>query len=338
MALCPAQELNLDKEETFVSTNSIGYHFKTLGGKQFWTDVRHCGGWRIQVNAISGHHRLLDSENRRHVSGSLEDCQRRINALLESGEIKRHQGRVVIVLHGLMRATGSMRKLAQYMRDEGNFAAVDFEYASTRKPVAYHAEALSQVIDSLGPEVTEINFVGHSMGNIVVRHYLNDVSKTNENRKNKFGRMVMIGPPNQGSRMATILHRSLMFKLIAGPAGIQLGKSWDKLKPNLTTPDFEFGIIAGGQSDRQKLSNYFLSGKDDFTVSVAETRLEGATDFLVKPLLHATMMRQPATLKATLCFLENGYFECPESREPIPMRSNEQPKKVDHGKTGQGSP
>ena len=323
-ALCFAQSPDSTNQTNHVFTKtlsrSIGNNWKTLGGKQFWTDIHHCGGWRIQENAVSGHYRLLDNENRRHHSGTFEDCLAQKNELLNSGKIVPHQGRVVIVLHGLIRTTGSMRRLAQYLRDESDFAAIDFEYASTRRPVAYHADALAKVIDSLGPDVTEISFVAHSMGNIVVRHFLADTKNRDFDRK--FGRMVMIGPPNQGSRMATMLRWSFLFKVIAGPAGIQLGAGWEKLEPHLVAPPFEFGIIAGGQSDRQKLSNFFLNGKDDFTVSVEETRLAGASDFMVQPLLHATMMSQPVTLKATLNFLEHGYFESPETRQPIPTHDD----------------
>lgn len=316
-----AQTFKSVSESNPVFTKLFGKNWKTLGGKQFWTDIHHCGGWRIQENAVSGHFRLLDHENRKQLSGTFQECLDRKNQLLNSGDMEPHQGRVVIVLHGLMRATGSMRKLAQYLRDYGDFAAVDFEYASTRRPVAYHAEALAKVIDSLGPDVTEINFVAHSMGNIVVRHFLADIEQRTLDRE--FGRMVMLGPPNQGSKMATVMRWSFLFNVIAGPAGIQLGAGWDKLEPHLATPNFEFGIIAGGQSERQKLSNYLLNGKDDFTVSVEETRLPGATDFMVRPLLHATMMSQAVTLKATLNFLENGYFESAEKRVPIPCASKE---------------
>lgn len=41
---------------------------KTMGGKVWWTDVKNRNGWRIQRNLISGHYRLLDSNNGRVVS------------------------------------------------------------------------------------------------------------------------------------------------------------------------------------------------------------------------------------------------------------------------------
>ena len=311
-----AQDQEYSGKQANVSVSSTAFNLKTLGGKQFWTDNYHYGGWRIQENAVSNHFRLLDPSNRRHYSGSYKDCLTKLDELKRTGTANPCKGRIVIVLHGLIRTTDSMRQLGKYLQDSGDFTSVDFEYASTRKPVAYHAAALSRVIESLGEEVTEINFVAHSMGNIVVRHYLADLQRAGKT-EDRFGRMVMIGPPNQGSRMARIMRWSLLFNVVAGAAGYELGYGWDELEAKLVTPKFDFGIIAGGQTETSKISNLFLNGKDDFTVSVEETKLPGAADFLIKPLLHATMMRKPVTLEATHRFLNHGYFVSEADRNPI---------------------
>ena len=193
------------------------------------------------------------------------------------------------------------------------------QYASTRKPVGDHAAALKSVIDGLGPDVTEINFICHSLGNIVVRRYLGDNTDSATGRQGdpRIKRMVMIGPPNQGSRMARVLKASFLFKTIAGVSGGQLALTWDKLEPTLATPAFEFGIIAGGQKDEAKFSNFILKGKDDFTVSLEETKLIGAHDFLVRPLFHSTMAHNPITMSAALNFFQNGYFVSEQERNPL---------------------
>ena len=180
------------------------------------------------------------------------------------------------------------------------------------------------MIDSLGSGVTEINFVAHSLGNIVVRRYLFDTTDATTQRQGdpRIKRMVMIGPPNNGSQLATFLSDSLVFNAIAGPSGTQMGDKWKYLEKTLAVPQFEFGIIAGGQADGSKLTNILVSGPDDFTVGVEETKLDGASDFLVRPLLHSTMMKQPVTLKATLSFLQKGYFISEDQRQPIPSDGN----------------
>ena len=295
---------------------------KTFGGKQFWTDVQFTSGWKIQQNVLTEHYRLLDPKKVRHAWGDFDACQSHLAKLLNEGEVKPNSGRVVIVLHGLIRSSNSMGVVADYLQSKSELTAINFEYASTRKSVSSHAAALGKLIHRLGDQVTEINFVGHSMGNIVVRRYLHGGFHKGFKVDPRIKRMVMIGPPNQGSQMARLLKRSLIYKAVAGAAGSQMGETWEHLEKKLATPDFEFGIIAGGQSDEnESISNFFVRGKDDFTVGVEETKLPGASDFLVRPLLHSTMMKQPVTLKATLSFLENGYFTTAAAREPLAKKA-----------------
>jgi pimeloyl-ACP methyl ester carboxylesterase len=299
----------------------------TLGGQQFWTDVRHAGGWRIQGNSETGHYRLLDPKDVRHAYGNRIHCDQTLDRLIVDGQAKQYSGKVVIVLHGLIRTKNSMQPMSDYLHQHGDFTSINFQYASTRKNVGYHAVALKSVMESLGPQVTEIDFIGHSLGNIVVRRYLGDNTdpQTGQQGDPRLKRMVMLAPPNQGSKMARILKTSLLFKTIAGVSGSELSQSWDKLEPTLAIPAFEFGIIAGGQENREDLSNFVLKGKDDFTVSVEETKLAGAHDFLVQPLLHSTMMHQPEVLQASLDFLQKGWFESQQTRSPLPKQLVPQP-------------
>lgn len=268
--------------------------------------------------------RLIDPKNVRHAWGNQAHCNMEFDAFVASGVIKPHSGSVVIVLHGLMRTHRSMEKLADYA-DKNGFQSILFQYASGRDEVAEHAARLREVVDSLGPEVTEINFVAHSLGNIVIRHYLADTadSRTGEQGDQRIHRIVMIGPPNQGSEMARLLKNSVLFNAIAGKSGSQLSKSWEELKQNLVTPSCEFGIIAGVGDEKKLVKNFVLQGPSDFTVSLKETRLNGASDFLVAPFYHTTMMHQPQTLEATIRFLKHGYFISEEKQQPIPTTKSD---------------
>lgn len=309
----------VEKPKSSDKTWRINLKLKTLGGQQFWTDLRHASGWRIQRNEVSGHHRLLDSENYRIAAGTYERCESALEEALTAGDAKVHEGKVVIVLHGLIRSRRSMSKMAKHLEKSG-YEVINVEYASTRKEVAVHAKALESIVEHLGSKVTEIHFVAHSMGNLVIRHYLADTeSATGKQGDSRIGRIVMIGPPNQGSRMARILKNNFLFTSIAGASGVQLSTRWEDLESRLATPVMEFGIVAGAQSEeRKRWSNFVLDGPDDFTVSFEETRLPGATDTLTMPLLHSTMMKQPAVLKATESFLRNGFFISKAKKTPIP--------------------
>jgi pimeloyl-ACP methyl ester carboxylesterase len=292
---------------------------KTFGGMQFWSDVRCIGGWKIQRNSSTGHHRLLRPDGTRMAWGNLPHCDQELGQQVNAGVVQRESGKVVILLHGLMRASNSMSLLGDHLAAHGDYSVIDFEYASTRENIDVHAADLKAVIDRLGPGVTEINFVGHSLGNIVVRHYLGDQRNTNLGRDKRIKRMVMLGPPNQGSRMARIAKDSLLFKTITGASGRELATSWELVEPKLAIPDFEFGIIAGGQDKEEDWDNFMLKGPDDFTVALKEAKLAGAHDLLVRPLLHSNMMKQPIVLESTLRFFEDGYFLSKKERRPIPV-------------------
>ena len=277
---------------------------KTGGGMQFWTDLKNVSGWRIQQNSETGHCRLIDPTLVRRAWGNFAHCQQSLDQRIQAGKVVRPAGPVVILLHGLVRTSNSMDVMEKHLQGQG-FTTVNFGYASSRKPVGEHAVALKSVIDGLGDQVTDIHFVAHSLGNIVIRRYLHDTTDVQTGLKGdpRVRRIVMLGPPNQGSKVAKTFGNNPLFRTCAGKCGDQLAGDWGQLSTGLATPSGEFGIIAGGQ-ENEAYSNFLLAGKDDYTVSVEETKLPGASDFLVRPLLHGTMMNQPIVLEATTRFFQ----------------------------------
>jgi pimeloyl-ACP methyl ester carboxylesterase len=312
--------------------SKLNFELPTLGGSQYWSDVRVVGEWKIQRNAATEHHRLIDDKDIRRAWGTREQCEFVLQAEMDDQRVKPVSGRVVILLHGLLRSSDSMDHLSKYLQDQGGYQVINFAYASSAASIEVHAADLKSVIDGLGPEVTEINFVAHSMGNIVVRHYLKSLEQAREKPPAPFGRMVMLAPPNQGSHRAKNLATATrMFEKVAGPSGLQLGVEWDELAPQLATPSFEFGIIIGAKEESEEaeddddfdfqdmLAKFKNSGlkPHDFTVSVDEAKLDGAKDFMVGPFFHWDIKYRPQAMRQTLVFLEFGRFEdeVPETAE-----------------------
>jgi pimeloyl-ACP methyl ester carboxylesterase len=302
----------------------------TLGGKQFWADELFFHQWRIQRNAITGECRLLDEHNLRHASGTLEQCRAALLRIRRELRLPPMRGKVVLVLHGLTQSRSSMGKLCKYLEEHGDYTVLNVGYPSTQGGMADHARSLARIVENLDG-VEEINFVAHSMGNIVVRHYLADRAAkqsdgeeppggTGRRPAPRFGRMVMIGPPNHGARMALLLADNGLFKAVAGEAGQEFGRDWDKVAGKLATPDFEFGIVAGGKGDGHGY-NPLLPGDNDGTISVATTRLAGANDFILVPTMHSLLTGDARVMEYTLRFLQHGYFVSPEARQPV--RGNE---------------
>ena len=219
---------------------------------------------------------------------------------------------VVILLHGLGRSRSSWDSLETSLHRDG-FRVVDFGYASTRATIDEHADALHHVITHLD-NVEHISFVGHSLGNLVVRRYLAKYPpRANERPEHK--RMVMLGPPNQGAELARRLRDNAIFYLFGGEPGQQLAREWQDVEPLLATPEFEFGILAGGEDS--DFSNPLVRGEDDLIVSLEETRLPGAVDFRHVESMHTFMPWNEEVMRMTRHFLAEGNFESHATRQPI---------------------
>jgi Alpha/beta hydrolase of unknown function (DUF915) len=286
--------------------------------KYNWTDELVFHDWRIQRHVDNGRYRLLDGESVEHASGRFEDCERRLDEIKREQKLPAVRGKVVLVLHGLGRTRLSNQALVDFLREKAAYTVLSIGYASTREDVAAHARALSKVITNLGDQVTELNFVAHSLGNIVIRRYLAEQTDAAGNCKTdpRIKRIVMVGPPNNGAWMAELVGRSELFEKITGKSGRALARDWDTFCKSLCTPQCEFGIIAGGRGDGAGY-NPLLLGDDDLVIGVEEAKLEGARDFIVIEGMHAWMMHNPAVHAATLRFLEDGYFVSEEKRQPL---------------------
>jgi hypothetical protein len=290
----------------------------TLGGKQFWTDELVFHDWRIQRNAMTGHCRLLDEEDHRRAWGTFDQCRGEFEALRARANLPPLEGKVVVVLHGLGRTRSSMAGLCRFLEQDGEYTALSVSYASTRGSLDDHAAALSRVIGHLDQGVQEINFVAHSLGNLVIRRLLHAQYDDHGGAKvdPRIHRIVMLAPPNQGSRLAESLPKGMLVQWLGGASTMALADGWDDLQARLARPRCQFGIIAGGR-DNEVGRNALLEGDDDFVVGVEETKLVGARDFAVLPVLHTTIMNDPVVRRYVLRFLRHGYFRSEAERRPL---------------------
>ncbi len=292
---------------------------KTLGGRQFWGDVHFFHGWRIQHNVVMGHFRLLDGDDYRHASGTLDECRSKLDEIAEAQALAPMSGKAVILVHGIIRSSKSFRGMQQRLKQAG-YHVVGFDYPSTRVTIDDAADYLHRTIQSL-EGIEEINFVVHSMGGLVVRSYLG------KHRDERIGRMVMIGVPNLGARLADHLKGVYLFKTIYGPAGQQLVSDPAGFVSKLSTPDFEFAIISGGRGNIRGY-NPMIPGDDDGTVSVSNTRLPGATDFVVVPGIHSFLMNDSQVVDCTTRFLSTGRLRQDGEPHPIPRPAEQAPGRV----------
>lgn len=250
------------------------------------------------------------------------------------------RGDVVVLLHGLGRFPISMRPIERDLQRAG-FTVVNVSYPSWRVPVERIADEhlprkLAQFgirtlkSDRTGLEQKEtretkagpdcvssvetsfpslpsvqtprqrVHFVTHSLGGIVVRRFLAT------HRVENLGRVVMLGPPNQGSALADWFKCCEVVRWLAGPNLPRLGTGPDDLPAQLGPVDFELGVIAG---DRPLFGGFLLGEKpNDSKVTVASTRVAGMKDHAVVHSTHTFLMWNREAREQTVAFVERGQF------------------------------
>ncbi len=204
----------------------------------------------------------------------------------------------VILLHGLLRTPVSMTQLENALTQEG-YTTVNLGYPSRH----HHIEELANL--AIRPALekcaanSDINFVTHSLGGILVRQYLRD------NTIPKLHRVVMLGPPNRGSEVVDSLGDVYGFEWINGHAGLQLGTARSSVPNQLGDVHFDLGVIAGNRSINWILSS-IIPGEDDGKVSVENTKVDGMNNHIVLPVNHAMMMDDADVIENVISYLRNG--------------------------------
>lgn len=215
----------------------------------------------------------------------------------------------VILVHGLWRSSRSMEPMQEALERAG-FAVVNVDYPSREGSIeGLSEEAIGSAIEQcVEAGATKVHFVTHSLGGILVRSYFA------RHPADIVGRVVMLGPPNQGSEAVDAFEELPMFDEILGPAARELGTDPDSTPNTLGKPPFPVGIIAGDRTFNI-LQSAIIPGPDDSKVSVERTKLEGMTDHIVVPASHPFIVRNPSAIRETIRFLAEGRFGKVEFRK-----------------------
>lgn len=317
---------------------------QTCGGMFFWQDVKFFQEWHIQKSVLTGEYRLLDPQAVCRASGDRDFCEEELAGWREDLGLSSMKGRVLILVHGFASSSILLENMALWFRAQGEYSAVlNVSYPSAFVTVEEETVQIAEIIAAL-EGVERIDFVGHSMGAIVLRYYLgnyaqkteteaeteNETEAENETEMtakgaaerasektaagkltgfpvSKIGRFVQICPPNQGSVIAQNHN--------AGPVGLflpaleGLSLSGGQMQERFGTPCCEFGILAGyGEESDSEASDVFNGEENDAVLPVSATKLEGAAGWKKIRGDHSTIPNRVETFENVQTFLNSGHF------------------------------
>lgn len=206
-----------------------------------------------------------------------------------------------VLMHGIGRSPAAMRKMEKDLTRRG-YAVLNLAYDSRHYDLATLAQRMhGEIAPFAAMRGCTLHFVGHSMGALVVRTYIQMY------RPEKLGRVVALGSPNRGSEVADFLNKIGVFEPLYGPAGQQLLTSYD-VSQTFEKPFYEIGVIAGDRTI-DPVSSMIITGNDDGKVSIDSTHIDGEKDHIVLHANHATMPSNAAVIIETAHFLQYGFFK-----------------------------
>lgn len=225
----------------------------------------------------------------------------------------------VVLLHGIGLRPIAMNRLESALSDAG-YRVVNLGYPSRSLPFGQLAREYlpARLAEHDVARAPRLHFVTHSMGSLLVRQLIQ------EDRPANLGRVVMIGPPNQGSGAADQAKDNWLLRKFFGENLPLLGTGPDAIARSLGAANFEVGIIAGNGSVNPLFKDV-LGDAHDGAVAVESTKLAGMRDFIVLPYSHTIMLWRTAVIEQTLAFLREGKFNHPDpdTDQSIPRGSRE---------------
>jgi triacylglycerol lipase len=211
----------------------------------------------------------------------------------EPGSDPTHARECVVLVHGFLANKFMLSVLARRLRRYG-YQTDAWGYWNMRCSLLVHAQRFARELAALDrdPRVGRIHLVGHSMGCIIGRAALADI------RPAKFGRFVMLAPPNHGSFVATATAGA--FGRLLRPVA-ELSTAADSLVNRLPMPpDVEVGVIAA---------------EHDALVSEESTHPDTPHAHVTVPTWHTGLLFRRETPALVAGFLSTGAF--PESPPTI---------------------
>ncbi|TAL58486.1 MAG: alpha/beta fold hydrolase [Legionella sp.] len=200
------------------------------------------------------------------------------------------QTETVVLVHGLLRSSISMFFLKHFLQHQG-YEVYSYNYPSAKYNIHQHAQSFEQYLLKFMREhpSTRVHFVTHSLGGIVVRETLANLS---DKQLQQIGYLIMLAPPSQGSAYANAaLHIPLINKLVAPLK--ELSSDKQSYVHQVPIPKVKMGII---------------SGHYDTVVPRDAAYLNSETERVEVNAMHTFIMNNNKAKQFILTFLKKGSF------------------------------
>lgn len=210
---------------------------------------------------------------------------------------------VIFLVHGYNKSNSDMKFLKKNLEEMG------YKISSNTLPILFSSlEKCTQILKkrvdeelNLNKEYKKIHFIGHSMGGIIIRKFLEN------NRVNNLGRCILIATPNKGMKLADFAEKKVrwfgrIFKPIYDAVSYRM-----KINRPVNIPEPEIGVIAGNKNNL--ILGRLLSENSDGRVEVEETKFEGMKEFMVLNYGHKEIHHKSETVIFADNFLQNGKFK-----------------------------
>ncbi len=212
----------------------------------------------------------------------------------------------VILVHGLWTPAAVFALHDRWLRCRG-YRTLRFGYPSVRGTLSQNAQRLrrfiaTQCVPGGAADIPAgIHLVGHSLGGLVILEMLRQGADP------RLRRVVLLGTPSLDSHCARRLAaRAGMSMLLGRSIGEWLARAPDTAAA--APVNMSIGVLAGTRSVGLGRVVPGLPRPNDGVVTLAETRLPGAADFIALPVAHSEMLASPRCAAQIAAFLETGRF------------------------------
>lgn len=218
----------------------------------------------------------------------------------------------IVLLHGTGRTPRSLKPLEKRLQAAG-YPTLNLAYPWRSMDIPHLAAFVADTLAANGlcQDNNRLHFVTHSMGGLVCAYMLGDLRARFP--AGCIGRVVMLGPPLQGSEVADVLGNWAAYRWLYGPAGQDL-RTTSRLLDG-TTPDYPLGIIAGTVGWPYP-TGLLIPGAHDGRVAVARTRWAGMSDHLELPVMHSLLPSDRRVQGQVLAFIATGAFNTHPQNSP----------------------